>query len=194
MTETINIWCGEAELYADARPAPPSILLDICTQLVHTPQPILVVDLGSGTGLSTVIWAEHARQVIGIEPNADMRFQAAQHAAAFPRAERVRYQDGLSTRTGLPSDCADMVTCSQSLHWMEPEPTFAEVVRILKPGGLFAAYDYDWPPTVHLIRARKPHAFRPGRNSPPPVGGIRIGDKHLFFQHFLFLGNSVKLW
>jgi len=32
---------------------------------------------------------------------------------------------------------------------MEPEPTFAEVVRILKPGGLFAAYDYDWPPTVH---------------------------------------------
>jgi SAM-dependent methyltransferase len=149
MTETINIWCGEAELYADARPAPPTILLDICTQLVHTPQPFLVVDLGSGTGLSTVIWAEHARQVIGIEPNADMRFQAAQHAAAFPRAERVRYQDGLSTRTGLPSDCADIVTCSQSLHWMEPEPTFAEVVRILKPGGLFAAYDYDWPPTVH---------------------------------------------
>ena len=134
MTETINIWCGEAELYADARPAPPAILLDICTQLVQMPQPTLVVDLGSGTGLSTVIWAECADQVIGIEPNADMRFQATQHAAAFPRAERVRYQEGLSTRTGLPSDCAEIVTCSQSLHWMEPEPTFTEVARILKPG------------------------------------------------------------
>lgn len=149
VTETINIWSGEAELYADARPAPPSILLDICTQLIHASHPTLVVDLGSGTGLSTMIWAERAQKVIGIEPNTDMRTQAIQHTTAIPCAERVRYQDGLSTQTGLPAHCADIVTCSQSLHWMEPEPTFAEVERILKPGGLFAAYDYDWPPTIH---------------------------------------------
>ncbi len=149
MTETIQIWSGEAELYADTRPAPPSVILNICTQLIRTPQPTLIVDLGSGTGLSTVLWIETAQQVIGIEPNADMRLQATQRAATFPHAERVRYQDGLSTQTGLPSHCADIVTCSQSLHWMEPEATFAEVARILKPGGLFAAYDYDWPPTVH---------------------------------------------
>jgi hypothetical protein len=31
---------------------------------------------------------------------------------------------------------------------MEPEPTFAEAARILRPGGVFAAYDYDWPPVV----------------------------------------------
>jgi SAM-dependent methyltransferase len=31
---------------------------------------------------------------------------------------------------------------------MEPVPTFAEVARILRPGGVFAAYDYDWPPVV----------------------------------------------
>src|SRR5204862_107174 len=49
----------------------------------------------------------------------------------------------------LPDGCADVVTCSQSLHWMDPEPTFAEVARILRSGGVFAAYDCDWPPTVH---------------------------------------------
>jgi ABC-type multidrug transport system fused ATPase/permease subunit len=38
--------------------------------------------------------------------------------------------------------------------------------------------------SFHLIRARKPRAFRPGRNSPPPIGGIRTGDKRLFVQHF----------
>ncbi len=32
---------------------------------------------------------------------------------------------------------------------MEPEPTFVEVARMLRPGGVFAAYDCDWPPTVH---------------------------------------------
>ena len=149
MTETIQIWSGEAELYAGTRPAPPSIILDICTQLAHTPHPALVVDLGSGTGLSTVFWAERAQRVIGIEPNADMRQKAVQYTKALPYGEQVRYQHGLSTQTGLPSGCAGIVTCSQSLHWMEPEPTFAEVARILKPGGLFAAYDYDWPPTVN---------------------------------------------
>ena len=43
---------------------------------------------------------------------------------------------------------ADVVTCSQSFHWMEAEPTLAEAARILRPGGVFAAYDYDWPPVV----------------------------------------------
>jgi hypothetical protein len=31
---------------------------------------------------------------------------------------------------------------------MEPFSTFAEAERILRPGGLFAAYDYDWPPST----------------------------------------------
>jgi hypothetical protein len=31
---------------------------------------------------------------------------------------------------------------------MEPVATFAESARILKPGGVLAACDYDWPPTT----------------------------------------------
>jgi SAM-dependent methyltransferase len=31
---------------------------------------------------------------------------------------------------------------------MDPDPTLAEAARILRPGGVFAAYDYDWPPIV----------------------------------------------
>ena len=148
VTETINIWSGETALYDETRPHAPGVLLDICSQLVHLPGPPVVVDLGSGTGLSTVLWAERARQVIGIEPNAEMRAQAERQQFLSPHGERIQYRDGLSTQTGLETDSVDIVTCSQSLHWMEPEPTFAEVTRILRPGGLFVAYDYDWPPTV----------------------------------------------
>ena len=37
------------------------------------------------------------------------------------------------------------MTCAQSLHHVEPEGTLAEIGRILRVGGVFAAYDYDWP-------------------------------------------------
>ena len=36
--------------------------------------------------------------------------------------------------TGLDEGSADIVTCSQSLQWMAPEPTLAEIARILRPG------------------------------------------------------------
>jgi SAM-dependent methyltransferase len=68
-------------------------------------------------------------------------------AAAEP-APGVEYREAFAAETGLDDGGADIVTCSQSLHWMEPEPTFAEAARILRPGGVFAAYDYDWPPVV----------------------------------------------
>jgi len=32
---------------------------------------------------------------------------------------------------------------------MEPDSTFAEAARILREGGVFAAYDCDWPPVIN---------------------------------------------
>jgi len=107
------------------------------------------VDLGSGTGLSTRYWADTAEQVTGIEPNEDMR----RRASTITTEANVEYRKGTSSETGLPDQAADIVTCAQSLHWMEPASTFAEVARILRPGGVFAAYDFDWPPTTGVWRA-----------------------------------------
>jgi SAM-dependent methyltransferase len=132
-----------AAVYDAFRPRPPLVLIDILTQLAETPRPALVVDLGSGTGLSTAIWASRAAEVIGVEPSVDMRRQAEARTAG-----NVSYQAGYANATGLPDGCAAIVTCSQSLHWMEPVSTLAEIARILRPGGVFAAYDYDWPPTI----------------------------------------------
>jgi ubiquinone/menaquinone biosynthesis C-methylase UbiE len=145
----VERFSGFAERYDTCRPQPPSVISDILIQLAQVEHPRLVVDLGSGTGLSTRIWSELADQVIGIEPNADMRRQAESSIAAKTGARKLRWVDAISSKTGLSDDCADIVTCSQSLHWMEPQPTLEEATRILRPGGVFAAYDCDWPPTVN---------------------------------------------
>lgn len=108
--------------------------------------PRLVVDLGSGTGLSTRPWGPVAGEVVGIEPNPNMIEQARRNPTT---PANVRYQEGFSHDTRLPDACADLVTASTALHWMEPVSTFAEVGRILRPGGVFAASDVMFPPFVH---------------------------------------------
>jgi SAM-dependent methyltransferase len=131
--------------YDAHRPAPPGVLLDVLCRQAQVERPGLVVDLGSGTGLSTRAWADRADEVVGVEASDEMR-ALAESATTAPN---VRYVQAFAQQTGLPDGSADIVTCSQSLHWMEPEPTFAEAARLLRPGGVFAAYDYDWPPVVH---------------------------------------------
>jgi SAM-dependent methyltransferase len=149
MRDPSEVWTGKASSYDRARPTPPPALLDLLTQVIHLPHPALVVDLGSGTGLSTAIWGERAERVIGIEPNADMRKEAVHKVEDNPYAAQIECREGLAHQTGLPDGCADIVTAAQAFHWMEPTSILAEIARILRPGGLFAAYDYDWPPTIN---------------------------------------------
>jgi SAM-dependent methyltransferase len=151
LTPTLRRFSGFAGDYDRYRPPPPAALAGVLRQFLGGSSPKLVVDLGSGTGLSSRYWIDAAREIVGIEPTADMRAQAEAHAGAG----NLRYQAGFGHRTGLPTACADIVVCMQALHWMEPRSTFEEVRRILRPGGVFAAVDYDWPPVTGDWRAEQ---------------------------------------
>ena len=129
---------GFAEHYDRYRPRPPLALLELLPPLAGVDRPSLVVDLGTGTGLSARIWAERADRVVGVEPNDAMRAFAEEATDA----SNVTYLGGSSYQTGLPDACADLVTASQSLHWMRPERVFLEIGRILRLGGVFCAYEY----------------------------------------------------
>lgn len=141
---SVRRFSGFAPVYDAFRPRPPVALADVLCLVAGVERPALVVDLGSGTGGSTRYWAGRAGRALGVEPSADMRRQAR----AATKAANVAFVEGFSHETGLADACADLVTCSQSLHWMLPDETFAEAARILRPGGVFAAYDYDWPPLM----------------------------------------------
>lgn len=135
---------GFAEVYDAYRPEPPALLLDTLSAYAGGSLR-RVVDLGSGTGLSTRVWAPRAEEVIGVEANSAMLAVAEKRSSL----EHVRYVNAFAHETGLPDRFADLVTCSQSLHWMDREATIGEAARLLRVGGVFAAYDYDMPPVVH---------------------------------------------
>jgi SAM-dependent methyltransferase len=136
---------GFADFYDANRPRPPDVLLDALARYAGGGRLSLVVDLGSGTGLSARAWVGRAVDVVGVEPNPAMLSVAETQTAET----NVRYIEAFADATRLPDGSADLVTCSQSFHWMDRARVLAEVARILRPGGVFAAYDYDMPPLVH---------------------------------------------
>jgi SAM-dependent methyltransferase len=133
---------GFADLYDANRPSPPVALGLLLVRYCGFASPV-VVDLGSGTGLSTRWAAGWAASVVGIEPNPSMRAQAESRGG-----ERITYVDGSSTATPLPDSYAHIVMAVQAMHWMEPVATLNEVNRILRPGGVFCTVDADWPPVT----------------------------------------------
>jgi ubiquinone/menaquinone biosynthesis C-methylase UbiE/protein-tyrosine-phosphatase len=135
---------GFAERYDAYRPRPPAALLELLCRYAGVERPDLVVDLGSGTGLSTEAWASRAERVVGVEPNPRMLAVAEARAPS-----NVAYVCAQAAETGLDDGTADVVTASQSFQWMAPDPTLAEVARILRAGDVFCTYDYEWPPVIH---------------------------------------------
>jgi len=147
--EAAQRFSGFADEYDRARPHPPAELPELLSAWAgYAPGERVptVVDLGAGTGISTVPWAGRAGRVVAVEPSADMRDVAARRCADAGLAVDLR--DGTAEDTGLPDRFADVVTASQALHWFDPARALPEVARVLRPGGVFAAYDCDWPPAV----------------------------------------------
>jgi ubiquinone/menaquinone biosynthesis C-methylase UbiE len=73
---------------------------------------------------------------MGIEPSAPARATASELAARA--GVEIRVLPGTAEATGLPSDQFDVVTCANVIeHVTDPQAAFAEMWRILKPGGVF---------------------------------------------------------
>lgn len=177
---------GFADRYDRFRPRPPRVLLELLCRVARVPGPELVVDLGCGTGLSTRAWSGIAQRVIGVEPNPAM-------LAAAEDAPGVEYRRAFAQQTGIADGAADIVTCSQSFHWMEAEPTLAEATRILRPGGVFAAYDYDLPPAVDPEVDAAFEAYLARRRDARAKRSIRQGtDRFAKHGHLERMRNSGR--
>lgn len=95
----------------------------------------VVADIGSGTGLLSVVFLERGFQVIGVEPNAGMREAGERLLAGYPGFHSVAAK---AEDTSLPGYSVDLIVAGQAFHWFDIAETRREWVRILKPGGIAA--------------------------------------------------------
>ena len=137
---------GFADIYDEGRPHLPGKAIEILKKYLKS-EIDLIVDIGCGTGNSTEICTDYANKVIGIEPSEDMLIMAKEKEI---ENNKLTFKKGFGNNTGLDSNIANIVICSQAFHWMEPNSTIKEVSRILKKGGIFAVIDADTFPVIDL--------------------------------------------
>jgi SAM-dependent methyltransferase len=147
MADATTRFSGYASDYDRVRPQAPALLAEVISQWAEVTAPA-VVDIGTGSGLSLRLWSGRARSVIGVEPSGPMREIARQRAGSLPDRDAFTVVEGTAEDTRLPAGSADIVTASQAMHWFDASRALPEIARLLRPGGVLAAYDCDWPPCV----------------------------------------------
>jgi len=133
MSQFKDHFSGHADLYREARPTYPDTLFDWLA--AQAPDRALVWDCGCGNGQASVALARHFDRVVATDPSAN------QIADAEPRAN-IDYRVEPAERSSLADASASLVTVAQALHWFDFAAFYAEVRRVLKPGGVFAAWAY----------------------------------------------------
>lgn len=124
---------GHADDYARYRPTyPPDLFAYLAARCAAHD---LAWDCAAGNGQAALGLAEHFDRVVATDASAEQIDAATLHP-------RVTYAVARARNSPLEDATADLVTVAQALHWIDPAPFYAEVRRVLKPDGVFAAWTY----------------------------------------------------
>jgi SAM-dependent methyltransferase len=134
--------------YARFRPHYPAVLFTYLADLAPARQ--LAWDCATGSGQAALGLAEVFEQVIATDASREQIEQAAQHP-------RITYRVEPAEETSLDAGSVDLVSAAVGVHWFDLDRFYAEVRRVLKPGGVLAVWTYHRPiinPEVDELIAR----------------------------------------
>jgi ubiquinone/menaquinone biosynthesis C-methylase UbiE len=103
-----------------------------------------VLEIGGGPGHGAVLLARRAPgvSITGADIDPAMVARATARVARHRLQDRVRLEVADVTRLPHPDSAFDIVLSSFSMHhWEDPVTAFAEIHRVLRPGGRAIIYD-----------------------------------------------------
>ena len=123
----------QARTYAQFRPRYPADLFAYLASIA--PGRGLAWDCATGNGQAALELARHFERVAASDASAN------QMANSF-RNGNVGYLVGQAERVALTSGTVDLITVAQAIHWFDLDIFYREVERLLRRGGVLAAWTY----------------------------------------------------
>jgi SAM-dependent methyltransferase len=120
---------SEAEHYDRARPTYPKAMVDAI--LAASPGRD-VLDVGTGTGISSRPFLQEGCRVLGVEPDERMA-ELARRSGLEVKIARFEDWDPVG-------QAFDVVIAGQSWHWVDPVLGASKAASVLRPGGRIALF------------------------------------------------------
>jgi SAM-dependent methyltransferase len=137
MPDGVDRFDGLAEAYEMHRPGYPVPAFQALLADLRCPARV-AVDVGAGPGNSTAALRDALGpdwRYIAIEPGRDMRRVLTRR---FSMAPDVHVADATAEDMRLPGGFAALVVACTAFHWFDTARFYAEVQRVLAPGGVLA--------------------------------------------------------
>jgi SAM-dependent methyltransferase len=143
-----------AETFQRYRPDYPPELYDRILARVPEQRRERAMDIGAGTGIVTRNLVPHFREVIAVEPDAQM---AVKIAESCPRAV-IRIVSAEECEQA--GESVELITIANAMHWLDAERVVANVIRWLRPEGVLAVFDRPLPKAGPKFDAVTKEEFR----------------------------------
>ena len=126
----------QADVYARYRPPYPAALYEWIASIA--PGHAMAWDCGTGNGQAAIGLTRHFRSIIATDPSTAQIGNAPAHP-------QIEYRVARAEDSGLADQSVDAITVALALHWFDLDQFYAEARRVLKPGGILAAWTYYLP-------------------------------------------------
>ncbi|ESO04637.1 hypothetical protein HELRODRAFT_154744 [Helobdella robusta] len=103
------------------------------------------LDIGCGTGISTLMLVDFVQESFGIDSSKTQIFKAKVVSYGMKDPSRVTYlnEDALMISQMFSENSIDLIVSGQAVHWLADRAKFYEAcMKVLRPGGLLALYGY----------------------------------------------------
>lgn len=165
---------GLAQGYAAFRPLyPPELFAFVAGQCDRRE---VVWDCATGSGQAAIGLASHFECVIATDASAQQISRASLHS-------RVEYRVARAESSGLADASVDLVTVAQAAHWFDLPAFYAEVRRVVRPGGVVALWGYERLSVPDEVAEPVAHFYEKTLTGfwPPERFHVETSYRNLFF-------------
>ena len=145
-----------------------------------------VLDAATGSGLVARELGKRNLRVVGLDQSPSMLIRALAEARRRGLGDRIRFVLGQAQALPLASESFDAITFTYLLRYVDdPAVTVAELVRVLRPGGVMASLEFSVPPENWSRLGWLAYT----RTLMPVVGGAVSAE---WYRTGRFLGGSIS--